>query len=242
MPRLSLAAKHAIARIFKHLDYKTLAGIYCEEGGDQFWKAKRGPCQRLGNIIASALKDRLKLGGRSLYVGAGVAEIPMLVMESLELRRHIDAYNLRRQEVSVLNHACHSMPFSFRSTNAQHARGTFDHLWLVSVLNDPERFPELSALSYGRANPPTFNPTRFSQERKKVLALTHACMKRLSRPGLVTTSVEEIPWIAQWCEQHRTPFVVEDKDYATALVGDPLCFIRIEELKTKKRRALQAVY
>lgn len=227
MPRISLATKHTIARIFKHLDYKTLAGIYCEEGGERFWKAKRGPCQKLGNLIALALKERLKAGGRSLYVGAGVAEIPMLVMESLELNRHIDAYNLRRQEVIVLNHACQSLPFSFRSTDAEHASGSFDHLWIVSVLNDPERFPELSALSYGRANPATFNPMRFSQQRKKVLALTNNCMKQLSPPGLVTTSVEEIPWITQWCEQHRTPFVVEDEDYSTALVADPICFIRI---------------
>ena len=43
-----------------------------------------------------------------------------------------------------------------------------DHLWLVSVLNDPERFPELSVLSYGRANPVTFNAKNLSHNNARL--------------------------------------------------------------------------
>jgi hypothetical protein len=41
--------------------------------------------------------------------------------------------------------------------------------------------------------------------------------------------VEEIPWITDWCERHGVPCVVEDYDYRTAIVQDPICFIRLGE-------------
>ena len=91
------ATRRAIKEIFSRLDYAQLGPIYCDEGGDEFWAAKRGPCQRLGTKVATALKARLKPGGTSLYVGAGVAEIPPLVMETLELDRRVVACNLRRR-------------------------------------------------------------------------------------------------------------------------------------------------
>jgi hypothetical protein len=79
--------------VFDQLDYKALGAIYCDEGGEEFWKDRREPCQTLGVQMAKILRRRLKSEGRSLYVGAGVAEIPMLVMETLELHRKVAAFN-----------------------------------------------------------------------------------------------------------------------------------------------------
>ncbi len=180
----------------------------------------------MGTKIAGALRNRLHPTGRSLYVGAGVAELPMLIMETLELNRKVEAYNLRKEEVDVLNEACPSLSFRIQAGEAQSATGSFDHIWVVSVLNDPERFPELSALSYGRANPITFDPTAFTHEREKAKAMIDHCLQKLNRPGLVTTSVEEIPWITNWCAQNRTPYLVDEHHYPTAIVGDPICLIR----------------
>ena len=67
------AARRAMKEIFARLDYARLGPIYCDEGGDEFWAAKRGLCQRLGLKLAKALVLRLRPGGVSLYVGAGVA-------------------------------------------------------------------------------------------------------------------------------------------------------------------------
>ncbi len=81
---------------------------------------------------------------------ASVAEIPLLAMETLELGREVAACSLREQEVALLNQACQAVAdirFQFTGNDARTAAGTFDHLWIVSVLNDPERFPEFSALS-----------------------------------------------------------------------------------------------
>jgi hypothetical protein len=115
----------------------------------------------------------------------------------------------------------------FSDKDAGQAKGRFDHLWIVSVLNDPERFPHVAPLSYGRADPVTFNPTLFQKERKIVQSIVDRCMPKLSLPGLVTTSTEEVIWIADWCHRKKIPYLVERRHYPTALVGDPVCFIKI---------------
>ncbi|WP_447600089.1 hypothetical protein [Nitrospira sp. Nam80] len=225
--RLKLETRRAIADIFRRLDYAALGPVYCDEGGDEFWKAKRGLCRRRGGTIAAALRKKLTLGGRSLYVGAGVPEIPPLITELMESKRTVDAYNLRGKEVSVLNRACSTMGLRFERGDAGHARGRYDHLWIVSVLNDPERFPDLAALSYGRATPLTFNSKRFEAERRIVRQLVNRCLRILRRPGWVTTTTEEVQWIAEWCHRRAIPYAVEEKQYPTATVGDPVCFVRV---------------
>jgi hypothetical protein len=225
--RISQAARVAIAGLFRRLDYRTLGKVYCYEGGDQFWRTKREPCRRLGTRLAEALLSRLRPGGRSLYVGAGVGELPPLVVEQLDLQRQVFPYNLRRTEVSSLNRSCRRVSLKFHAKDTAKAAGTFDHLWIVSVLNDPERFPHLAPLSYGEADPVTFNPQLFLKERRIVQTIVNRCMPKLNLPGLVTTSIEEVVWIADWCHRKKIPYIVERKQYLTALVGDPVCFIRI---------------
>jgi len=225
--QISPVTKALIRRIYAHLDYKTLGKIYCYEGGDEFWRAKRKPCERLGISLSQALLKKLPHGGRSLYVGAGVAELPVLLAEALDLDRQVEPYNLRRSEVTVLNRACRGTPVRFHARTAAEASGKFDHLWIVSVLNDPERFPDLSPLSYGNADPVNFNPQKFEQQRRIVQSIVNRCMPKLGLPGLVTTSTEEVVWIADWCHRHRIPYRVERKQYPTALVGDPICLIKV---------------
>lgn len=221
------ATRHLITEIYERLDYGALGPVYCYEGGEEFWRAKRGPCDRLGRRIAVVLRKKLEPGGRSLYVGAGVAEIPALIMEIVELDRTVEPYNLRRAEVAALNSAFRSIPLKFHLADAAGAKGRFDHLWIVSVLNDPERFPHLSPLSYGQGNPLTLDPLKFGKERCIVRALVARCMGKLARPGFVTTTTEEVLWIAEWCHRHRVPYRVGTHQYPTALVGDPICFIEI---------------
>lgn len=237
MPRLpSRPTTAAIADIFARLDYSTLGPVYCYEGGDEFWQAKRQPCERLGKRIARALAEHLAPHGRSLYVGAGVAELPSLLMESLDLQREVEPYNLRRTEVAAINRACQSLPLRFRSLDAAKAKGRFDHLWMVSVLNDPERFSHLAPLSYGTADPVTFDPRQFERQRRIVRSIVDRVMPKLRLPGLVTTSTEEVVWIADWCHRKSIPYRVEREQFPTALVGDPVCFMRIGAAATNTRR------
>ena len=238
--RLSNTTRRVISEVFGHLDYKRLESVYCYEGGDEFWCRKREPCRRLGTKVAEALIRKLSPVGRSLYVGAGVTELPALLVETLDLRREVEPYNLRRSEVTVLNRACRNLPIRFRPRDAASAQGRFDHIWMVSVLNDPERFPHLSPLSYGRADPVTFNPVDFHKERRIVQAIVDRCMPKLLVPGLVTTSTEEVVWIADWCHRRKIPYRVERKQYPTALVGDPICFLQIGARKFKSRKVVKS--
>ena len=225
---LRIRTKQAIRDVFSKLDYGGLGDIYCEEGGEAFWKAHKKKCQTMGIKIAEALKRHLSQKGRSLYVGAGVAELPMLVQETLDMNRTVEAYNLREREVGILNQACHGLPFAIQASRAQTALGTFDHLWIASVLNDPECFPETSALSYGRTDPMRFDPVVFQRERTHIQGLLDSCLAKLARPGLLSTSIEEVPWMTDWLTRNRIPFHVEEQLYPTAIVGDPLCFIHLE--------------
>jgi hypothetical protein len=52
-------------------------------------------------------------------------------------------------------------------------------------------------------------------------------MGKLAKPGLVTTTTEEVLWIAEWCHRYRVPYRVGKRYYPTALVGDPICCIHI---------------
>ena len=162
---LQPSTRKTIRTVFQTLDYGALAPIYCEGGGEAFWRANRGPCERIGLKLGRVLKEYLTLSGRSLYVGAGIAELPLILMEMKDLGRHVSAHNLRQREVEVIHRACPDLTQCLTTTDAQSASGSFDHIWMVSVLNDPERFPEVSALSYGRANPATLDPIRFAKER-----------------------------------------------------------------------------
>ena len=64
-------------------------------------------------------------------------------------------------------------------------------------------FPELSSLSYGRANPVTFDARKFLPQQRTVASLVDRCLSRLAIPGLVTTTVEEVVWVAEWCHRRR---------------------------------------
>ncbi len=204
--KLTPATRRLVTEVYGRLDYDALGPVYCYEGGDEFWGAKRGLCDRLGSRVAVVLRRKLGRDGRSLYVGAGVAELPALIMETAELSRTVEPYNLRKAEVLALNRACHSIPLTFHAVDAARAKGRFDHLWMVSVLNDPERFPHLSPLSYGRGNPLTLDPLKFDTERRIVRALVARCMEKLTQPGFVTTTTEEVVWIAEWCHRHRVSY------------------------------------
>lgn len=220
--------RRIIQDVFRRLDYSQLGPIYCDEGGEAFWRDRRDPCERLGCRIATALKALLSPQGKSLYVGAGVAELPACLMELNDLDRMVSAHNLRHDEVRVLNRACQHAGLQIIPTDARDAAGPFDHMWLVSVLNDPERFPHLSDLSYGRAHPLSFDPRAFQRERQAVMTLINALLKKLTLPGLITTSVEELPWIVHWCEARAVSFSLDPRTFPTALVGDPICFIRVD--------------
>src|SRR5690606_32090939 len=95
--------RELLKRLFDALDWAALGEIYCDEGGEAFWREHRRPARIAGLGWADALASRLPPGGRSLYVGAGVAELPAMIAERRELGRTVVATNLRARECEVLD-------------------------------------------------------------------------------------------------------------------------------------------
>ena len=226
--------RQLIDRIMAALDYGALGEIYCDDGGDAFWKDRREPVVELGLAWADELSRRLAGDGNSLYVGAGVAEIPVLATELCDLGRECVATTLRERECEVLNAAFEraAAPAELRlhcGDAAEVGAVGFDHLALVSVLDDPETFPWVSHVTYGRAAPWSFDVEGFAAERDRVRALVRALLGKLQLPSIVTTTCEEVPWLLEAAEARGWEVATDDKMVETALVGDPLGFLTMRE-------------
>jgi hypothetical protein len=48
------ATRRLVAEVYRRLDYGALGPVYCYEGGEEFWRAKRGLCQRLAVVCMLA--------------------------------------------------------------------------------------------------------------------------------------------------------------------------------------------
>lgn len=221
-----------IERLFDSLDYPTLGKIYCHEDGDTFWDDRRENVLRAGIEWALALGTRLG-PGRSLYVGAGVAELPALVMEAFDLGREIRIATLNIAECDSLNASltqvglADRIMFTFCDAAASEVGDGFDHLSLVSVLNDPELYPTVSDVSYGRLHPVFLDVSQFEAERDGLRGLVNHLIGALQLPAWVTTTVEEVPWILSAAERQGLLVEADEDVIETAVVGDPLGFLRL---------------
>ena len=173
-------------------------------------------------------------GGRSLYVGAGVAELPAAVTEVIDLGRELRISNLRKAECDCLNRALAVVGLSDRivftvgAVEAQLADDHFDHLSLVSVLSDPETYPIVSGVTYGRIPPAQLDVAGFEREREAVRQLVASLLAAMQTPYLVTTTAEEVPWIVD-AAAGGLSVEADDETVETALVGDPIGFLWVRE-------------
>jgi hypothetical protein len=195
-----------------------------------------------GAVWAAALGARLRGGAgpaASLYVGAGMAELPVVLMEALDLGRMVTIANLRRDECAQLDAALREVgvapaTLAFRAEDAvdvARACGPVSHVSVVSVLTDPETYPVCSGLSYGRLPPVLVDLGAFERERASIRALLDAVLGAFALPGLVSTTGDEVPWFLDWAA--RAPVApevtVEEDELPSAVVGDPIGFLRIRE-------------
>lgn len=226
----SVAAMHR--RIAAACDWQALGEIYFHWGGEQFWAEKAPKVGELGERLARALLPKIRAAGASLWVGAGVAELPVLLAEVMLRGRDVVATNLREREVAVLNAALEKvaadLPLRYVAGDASTvaAGRSFDHLGCISVFTDPETWPVLSDVAYGRVPPVQVDVERFVAEREQARALALTLFSRLSRPGLVTTSAEEVAWFLECAAAAGIDYEADEELIDTAVVGDPVGFVR----------------
>lgn len=229
MGSISQATQEAVTKVFSGLDYERLGALYCDEGGEAFWAAHRDPAQDLGRKWAVAVLSRVPADGASLYVGAGVAELPVMIAESLERNRSIHACNLDAAECEILTYALHSagLDLQVECRDATTVESPCDHVSLVSVCNDPVNYPMVSGLSYGRLPPVHLDLAAFEAERTALRSLVRSLLGNLARPGLVTTTFEEVAWLLEAASDLGVGVDADEEVIETAIVGDPIGFLRV---------------
>ena len=222
---------HRIELLMSSLDYEELAAIYCEGGGREFWSAKRQEVVDLGRLWVQALTRRLQGPGRSLYAGAGVAELPAILTEHLDMGREIVIASLRERECLSLNRSLEALglgdelQYLNRDAGSLADFGPFDHLCAVSLFDDPESFPTVSALTYGDLHPVHLDPEAFAAEGQRVRSLVDSLWGGLRKPFLITTTAEEVPWFLERADREGASVETDDEMIQTAIVGDPVGFL-----------------
>lgn len=231
-PDHAAVSMHA-RRVLDALDWQALGEIYFHWGGEQFWREKRAGVVELGERLARGLLPRLPRRGASLWVGAGVAELPVLLAEVMLAERTVVAANLRERECDVLNAGLAAkapgVPLQFTAGDARTAAAgeSFDHLGCISVFTDPETWPALSGVAYGRVAPVQLDVERFVAERDRARELAAALFARVRRPGTITTSAEEVTWFLEQAAAAGATVDADEELIDTAVVGDPVGFLAV---------------
>lgn len=224
------------------LDWAALGDAYCDGGGAGFFgEEDRLALFDAGLHFASDLAEVLgPTGGeaprRSLYVGAALAELAPLLCEALVLERAVEAFSLASDETLELNRALAAvsgrleldLPRIRTDGLAARAARPFDHLWLVSVLNDPEAFPALHDELYGRhATELATSRGDLAVDRERAAALVARALEGLRPPALLTTTDEELALVGDACARRGWTLEVPDRARLSAIVGDPVRTCRV---------------
>lgn len=221
-------------RVYATLDWRAMGAVYFHEDGEALLRERRAPLIELGGMLANALVNVVPKGGASLWVGAGLVELPVIIAELAVAGRTVHAANLREAECQLLNSALRSaapdlgLVISTGDARQLAADLTFDHIGCISVFTDPETWPVLSDVAYGRVAPVQLDVEAFAAEREQARLLATELFARLARPGWVTTSAEEAPWFLEAATAAGVDYDAGDELIETALVGDPVGFLHFQ--------------
>ena len=206
----------ALDEVWNHLDWEELGRLYCHEGGEAFFPpAQRDAIQEAGLAFAAELGELLPRGGASHYVGAAIAELPLILCEHLVLDRRIHWTQLPGPEADALARVMGAVGAPTPCTQTSPSFPV-DHLWMVSVLTDPEAFPALHDELYGRQG---LGGDR-GGEHRRAARLVREVLARLKPPAILSTTDEELPFFLEACAELDLWVQVPDQGRLSGIVGD----------------------
>jgi hypothetical protein len=228
------------------LDWTALGNAYCEgEGAGFFGEEDRQALFDAGLHFASDLATALEPlpgrppatgPGRSLYVGAALAELTPLLCEVLVLGREVEAFSLDGDETRELNRALAAvaerlglrLPRIRTDALETGASGPVDHLWLVSVLNDPDAFPALHDELYDcHGNELATGRGELADDLARADELVSTALATLAPPALLTTTDEELALVGGACARRGWTLDAPDQARLSAIVGDAVRVCRV---------------
>ncbi len=224
----------------RELDWPRLGELYCHEGGEEFFPPAQVAAQReAGLSLAAELARALETlpvssEGRSLYVGAALAELAPALFEAVVPRREVLLHNLPGPEPDEINRALAAVEGTvgealprIRANGLEVVEGTFDHAWLTSVLTDPGHFPALHDRLYERRGEDATGRGDPDLEAGRARELVRSIVERLRPPALFTTTDEELGFVREACEVRGWRLEVPETARLSAIVGDPVRHCRV---------------
>jgi hypothetical protein len=230
----------ALAGLDAELDWERLGRSYAEgEAGSFFDDELRARILDTGLHFADDLARALPRDGarRSLYLGAAVAELAPILAERLVLGREVVWLNLAGEESTELARALDvvasrlgvELPKPSTEGLESCPVASCDHLWMVSVLTDPDVFPALHDELYERAGGPLATGRGLLEvERERAESLATALLERATSPSVLSTTEEELAVLAPLARRLGMKLDVPRESRRTAIVGDEvrLCTLR----------------
>jgi len=192
----------ALGALYGELDWELLGRSACEGDGSDFYDAALrerilDTGMRFAEDIGRALREA---PGRSLYLGAEIAELPVILAERLVLGRRVEWLNIECAPTTELVRAIRAVGARVglelpvpRATGLDEIEpGSCDHLWMVSVLTDPDSFPALHDALYERkVGPLATGRGSLLDDRRRADALVEALLDRAASDCVLSTSDEE---------------------------------------------------
>lgn len=219
----------------EELRWEELGASYCEAGGEVFFVPEQREAIRDAGLlfasdVASALGELDSVDEpASLYVGAAVAELVPALFESVVLGRRVVLHNLPGDELDELNRALASVGKRFQlelprltSEPLEELQGPFQHVWMTSVLSDPDHFPALHNKVYERTGARAVLGGDLGIETQIARHLMRTLVAMLRSPGLFTTSDEEAPFLTKATKRRGLKATRPEEARLSAIVGDPI--------------------
>ena len=234
-------AVHAALEL--ELDWKLLGSAYCEGDASEFFDARlRERVLDMGLRLADDLSRRLAGDGprRSLYLGAAVAELAPMLVEQLVLGREVLWFNLAGVELSELARALTVVGAKLAVSLPQPRfdaldgvdKQSCDHLWMVSVLTDPDSFPALHDALYERSSGPLATGRgSLDDDRRRADALAEALLDLAAPRCVLSTTDEERSVVEPLVARRGWALEFARGGRLTAIVGDR---VRIGSLRTNR--------
>ena len=221
----------ALAAVEAELDWELLGRTYCDGDGSDFFDGElreriHDTALHFVDDIAGALDGAR---GRSLYVGAALAEMPLILAEHLVLGRAVEWLNIDGPEIGELARALAiasaqlglplPTPRVHQLANVEPA--SCDHLWLVSVLTDPDGFPALHDELYERTGGPLATGRgTLADDRQRACILVDHLLDRAADECLLTTTEEELDIVEARLAQRGWSVDLAPDGRLSAIVGD----------------------
>ena len=221
----------ALGALLEELDWELLGRSYCEGDGTDFFDDElRARILDDGLLFADDVGGALGMApGRSLYVGAELAELPVILAEHFVLGRRVEWLNLECAQTSEIARALRAvsaqlgleLPLPSVRALRELEPAAFDHIWMVSVLTDPDGFPALHDELYERKGGElAIGRGVLAEDRRRADALVEELLDRAAPECLFSTSDEERGVIEPLVARRGWKLEFEPGGRISAIVGD----------------------